>query len=164
MAKVNSIAEALKLVKEKVEDTLLFDVAEIIKNVEIYHVYKDVYPRPESAKYKRRYSQGGIGDKGNLEGYIEEDTLVVANNTAFNPYLNGFDSHDGYSRNAGQGLDGLVEYGDGGWKSYTYDWAEGEPARPFIRNTVEDLKAKKDHVRVLAAGLRKRGLSVKMAK
>lgn len=163
MPKVNSIAEALKIVKEKVEAALLVDVAETVKRTEIRHVYEDVYSRPESRLYQRRYSGGGIGDISNLEEYVEGDTLVVANTTPFNPYLNGTDSSAGYSQNAGlsEGLDGLIEYGDRNWKGIAYDWATYEPARPFVKNTVEELRASKEHVRALAGGLRKRGLNVK---
>lgn len=165
MAKTKSISEVLKAIKEKVQDTLINDVAEAVKNVEIYHVYNDVYSRPESAAYERRYSNGGIGDVRNIEKYIEGDTLVLDNNTEFNPYLNGRDSFNGNSMNAGraEGLDGLIEYGDG-WNGINYDWAENEPGRPFIRNTIDDLNQSKDHVRMMIAGLRKRGLDVKWTK
>jgi hypothetical protein len=167
MPKVNSIAEALKLVRENVQSTLFEEVAQTIKEVEIKHVNEDVYSREPSGIYNRRYSHGGIGDIANLEQYVEHgansDTLGISNNTKFNPYINGVNGDLGFSRNSGYGLEGLIEHGDG-WNGITYDWAEGEPARPFIQNSINDLKASKEHVRALAEGLRKRGLDVKTAR
>jgi hypothetical protein len=167
VAKFEGLEKALKAVQSKVEDALLNEVADIVRNETVYHVYQDVYSRPESARYKRRYSQGGMGDTSNYESYVDADgdksrTLVVTNTTPFNPYLNGVDASDGISANAdrGSGLDGLVNYGDG-WNGIEYDWAKDEPSRPYRENTIQDLEASKNHVKVLKAGLRKRGLTVK---
>lgn len=162
MPKVKSIAEALKYISSQINETLLDEVSESIKDAEIRHAYRDVYSRPDSLLYERRYSDGGIGDYDNLEERLEGDGLLAVENvTPFNPYLNGRNASDGMSHNSGEGLDGLVEFGDGGWKGLTYDWAKGEPARPFIQNTIDELRTTKAHVKSLKDGLKKRGVNVK---
>ena len=167
MSAFKGLDKALKVIQKKVEDTLLTEVAEVVKNEELYHVYEDMYSRPTSGFYERRYEQGGMGDKNNYQHFVDVNgensrTLVVTNTTQFNPYLNGKDASDGYSQNTMResGLDGPINYGDG-WNGIKYDYAEGEPATDYIENTIEDLNASKNHVKALRAGLRKRGLTVK---
>ena len=166
MAAARSIKEALELaikkIKPVVNDALLTDVADTIKIVEREHIYDDVYTR-DPGRYTRRYDNGGLGDMDNMYEYLEGDGLLgVAQGTPFNPYINGVDDEDGISENTSRGmngLDGLVNYGDG-WKDIRYDvkpWG----STGFIEKTVGELKSTKEHVGSLRNGLIARGLDVK---
>lgn len=154
--------KALKAIQGKVNDTLLHEVAETIKQTEITHVYDDVYTR-DPGRYTRRYANGGLGDINNLYEYLEGDgVLGVAQGTPFNPYVNGVDASDGISHNTPlgmNGLDGLVNYGNG-WNGIEYDVKSWGPTN-FINNTVDELKSTKEHVQALKQGLKARGLNVK---
>ena len=79
----------------------------------------------------------------------------------FNPYLNGVDASGGISKNAGRGdgLDGLVNYGDG-WGGIHYDWNPCG-ATNYIKNAADELRSTKEHIDTMKRGLQKRGLNVK---
>ena len=160
MPTIKNISELKAILQKKINAALLTDVAEMIKVTEIQHVIDDVYSRPESREYHRRYANGGIGDVDNMHERLEGDGLLaVSNDTPFNPFLNGYDDGDGTSANSGEGLDGLIEYGDG-WNGIHYDWAACE-ATNFIENTKQELANTNKLAEALKAGLKKQGLNVK---
>lgn len=160
MPTFKNLNSALKHVQKIVNETLLNEVTNAVKVAEIEHVMDDVYTRPTSGAYKRRYADGGLGDVNNLKESLASDgVLVVSNETPFNPYLNGVDASGGLSLNSGNALDGLVNFGDG-WHDYYYDYSMCGPTN-FIEKAVDDLKSSGEHVKAMKDGLQKRGLTVK---
>lgn len=160
--KFKGLDKALKVIQDKVNDALLHEVADTIKETERERIYDDVYTR-DPGRYTRRYDAGGLGDINNMHEYLEGDgVLGVAQGTPFNPYINGVNEDDGISQNTDRGvngLDGLVNYGNG-WSGINYDVKAWGPTN-FIENTVAELKSTGKHVEALKQGLKKRGLDVK---
>lgn len=157
--KFKGLDKALKVIQDKVNDTLLHEVAGTIKEVEREHIYNDVYTRPPG-QYLRRYDDGGLGDVNNMYEYLEGDgVLGIAQGTPFNPYINGYSPPLSQNVDLESGLDGLVNYGNG-WNGIFYDVKAWGPTN-FIENTIDDLRSSGKHVEALKNGLKKRGLNVK---
>lgn len=164
MSKFKSFAVLEKHIRKKINDTLLDDVASVIKEEEGTVIVDVVYgayggPNGEPEVYERRGFIGGLADDTNMvENLIGDGILSITNETEFNP---------GYgTSNSGGGLDVLVEEGNGGGGHY-YDYREGQfssgsftQPRPFTQETINRLKANKHHVNALKYGLIIRGLNV----
>lgn len=151
---------ANKMVESKVNEVLLDEVTNEVKVEEVNNISIDVYGRPTSGAYKRRYYDGGFGDEGNINGRLEGNgMLVVSNDTPFNPYLNGVGGELSDNAGRGEGLDGLIDYGDG-WNGIHYDWAACGPTR-YAEHTKQNLKASGAIKKAMKEGLQERGLDVK---
>lgn len=156
----SALATVTKQLQKAVDASLLEEVTNAVKVAEVNSVVDYVYSRPTSGAYHRRYASGGLGSVENLHERLDgSGVLVVTNDTPFNPFLNGRDENKGISANSGNGLAGLVNYGDG-WNGYEYDYSS-KGATNFIQNTVGDLAASGDHVKALKSGLIKQGFDVK---
>jgi hypothetical protein len=157
----SALAAATKQIQKAVDASLLNEVTDGVRQVEQAHISEDVYERIFPKVYKRRYgSRGGIIADKNIVGHLTGNgELSVSNETPFNPYLNGEDSSVGMSDNSGEGLDGLINYGDG-WNGLHYDIIPFGPTN-FREHTIEELEATKYHVEKLKEGLIKRGFDCK---
>ena len=152
-----NLKELQNALQDKIDYALLTDVADTVSDVMTDHIARDVYDVYAPATYKRRLNNGGLLDKDNINSSIEENTLVVENNTTGKPYYQigtGFT----YSQNKGKEIVGVIETGDG---YDIHDWEYDGVPRPFIQNTQEDLKNNKYHITALKQGLEKQGLEVK---
>ena len=152
-----NLKELQNALQDKIDYALLTDVADTVSDVMTDHIARDVYDVYTPATYKRRLNNGGLLDKDNINSSIEENTLVVENNTKGKPYYRvgaGFT----YSQNKGKEIVGVIETGDG---YDIHDWEYDGVPRPFIQNTREDLKNNKYHITALKQGLEKQGLEVK---
>jgi hypothetical protein len=151
-----------KYIKAKLKPDIQYilntDVAGTIMEKEQEHIEKDVYSRRTSGEYERR-GTGGLGDMDNMvpEPYGDLGVAIV-NDTPFNPYLNGTDESGGISRNEGEGLPGLVNYGNG-WNGINYDYSHYD-ATNFIEHTKEDLKDGKAVSVAMRVGLHKMGYNI----
>ena len=151
---------AQKRLQGKVNEVLLDEVANEVKVEEVNNISIDVYGRPTSGAYKRRYYDGGFGDESNMNARLEGDgMLVVSNDTPFNPFLNGVGGELSDNAGRGEGLDGLINYGDG-WNDIHYDWAACGPTR-YVEHTRQGLKSSGACGNALKIGLKKRGIDVK---
>jgi hypothetical protein len=153
--------ELEKILKQKIQDSLKNEVAQVVKKTMQEHVESDVYDAyhidedtgelTQPFRYKRRGRSGGLADIDLMESDVNDLTLSVSNMAK---------GEDGY-------LAGLINYGDGyNGMHYEYDtnrddtsWQYLRP-RPFIDNTAEELNLTKEHEQVLRQALRKRGLNV----
>ena len=149
-------------VLKAVDDVLVTDVTQEIKNEEVKVINEVVYGAYESpTQYERRYSDGGIADPDNMIPIsYGPGTMVIANVAPFN---------SGYgTSNSGEGLAELIEYGNEG-SSYKYDYnmlgegTEGDyrVPRPFTKVTANNLRANKRHIQALKNGLKSKGFEVK---
>lgn len=141
----------LKELKSDIEDTLMDEVLDEVKNIEIEHIEQDVFSVYSPSIYKRRLNDG-IDDLDNIIGEVRGLQLEVDNITEFN------DDYGTY--NHGRGLADLVN--DGERKSgFFYDYhGEFERARPFIDNTIEEIEQTDSVENALAKGLKKRNYDV----
>lgn len=89
--------------------------------------------------YERRGTQGGLGDKSNMEAKVEGSTLTVKD---IAPLDNG---------NTDWELDEIITYGYGN-QSFP---------RPFCSSVRERLEENRDHIEALKYGLRKHGINSK---
>lgn len=141
--------ELQNALQDKIDYALLTGVSDTVSEVMTDHIIRDVYDVYNPLLYLRRYNQGGLLDKNNINSSIEEDTLIVENNTKGNPYL--------LSASKGKEIVEIIETGNG----YDFEnWEYYGIPRPFIQNTRDDLKANKYHVKALKQGLKKQGLEV----
>lgn len=141
----------LKDLKSDIEDTLMDEVLDEIKNIEIEHIEEDVFAVYTPSIYKRRQNDG-IDDPDNIIGEVHNMQLEVDNVTEFN------DDYGTY--NHGIGLADLIN--DGERRSgFFYDYqGEFEKARPFIDNTIDEIEQTDSVENALAKGLKKRNYDV----
>ena len=154
---VKSLKELEKELQKRIDYALLTDVTDVVTEIMIEHINNDVYAVYEPRVYRRRMKNGGLGYPGNINGSIDGDTLIVENNTMADPYIfiAGIDIPV-MSKNAGKELTPIIEMGE----SYDFDWGIYNTPRPFIHNTIEEIKTNNYHVRALKEGLIKQGIEV----
>ena len=84
MSELKSLGELKKHLQEKINNVLLNQTGEYIKEMELTFIDSLVYDSYEPTKYKRREENGGLKDPNNIEVGLEADgILVVSNNTPF---------------------------------------------------------------------------------
>lgn len=141
----------LKDLKSDIEDTLMDEVLDEIRNIEIEQVEEDVFSVYSPSIYKRRLHDG-LDDPDNIVGKIHNMELEVDNITEFN------DDYGTYNR--GRGLPGLINDGEGK-SGFFYDYqGEFTQPRPFIDNTIEEIEQTDLVENALAKGLKKRNYDV----
>lgn len=148
----DDIEELLIDIKSDIEDTLVKEVTDEVKDIEMQYVERDVLSVYKPKIYGRRNS-GGIDDVRNIVGTVKDMHLVVDNITEFN---------DGYGTyNHGTGLADLINEGNS-LSGYFYDYpGEFELPRPFVDNTISEVE-KSDRVdNALEKGMRRRGYDIK---
>lgn len=143
----DEIEDLLRDIKSDIQDTLSDEVLDEVKRIELEHVRDDVFSVYSPKIYERRES-GGIDDPDNIVGDVYDMRLEVDNVSRFN---------DGYGTyNHGIGLADLINDGNS-MHGYFYDYPfEGEGARPFIDNTIDEIERTNDVEEALAKGLKKR--------
>ena len=161
MPTFKSIKEMQAYLKKSINTSLVEDVAPIVKETMSAEIQNSVYTEyPNPHMYKRRLDEGGLIDERNMnidESLISSGILSITNNTPFD------DRYDTF--NTGNGLAGLIEFGDG-YKGNYYDYTnyDGDNSykepRPFIENSRETLRQTKVHVKALKKGLRESGIKV----
>lgn len=125
-----------------------------VKNLMMKHILRDVYSVYTPKEYVRRYSS---------EGLLSEDNVVIDNKRG-----NRIEIWNKTKRNINYTnlyLAPVIEYGhkkaiSNGYQGYSYpnpDYAYYYP-RPFIKNTRNDLKMNKQHIKALKQSLKKFGI------
>lgn len=139
-------------IKSDIDEVLMDDVLNEVRNIELKHVEDDVFSVYSPKIYERRGS-GGIDDPENIVGEVNHMHLEVDNVTQFN---------DGYGTyNHGDGLAELINDGDS-LTGHFYDYqGEFNQPRPFLDNTIEEIDKTDSVENALADGLRKRNYDVK---
>lgn len=135
MADFKSMEALNKFLKSVVYDALDTDVADVIKDYESASAKSVVYSAYSPKSYPRRMS---LADKENMIHNVDGNlTLTVENKAQFNDVW--------ATKNSGDGLAELVEYGNGGGgHSYEYFPRDKEATfaypRPFISTAREEIK------------------------
>lgn len=142
----------LKDLKADIEDTLMDEVLDEVKFIELKHIEDDVLSTYSPKIYQRR-AFGGIDDPENIVGEVIDMHLVVDNITPFN---SGYGTY-----NSGVGLANLINDGESRY-GYFYDYhGEFIQPRPFINNTIEEIENTDSVENALKKGLKKRKYDVK---
>lgn len=76
----NDIGEVLKDLKSDIEDVLMGDVLDEIRDIELSHVKNDVFSVYSPVVYKRRLTDG-LDDPRNIVGKVKDLHLSVDNIT-----------------------------------------------------------------------------------
>ncbi len=137
--KFNNINSLLDHIKNNVKQTLKEDVADIVKENMAEEIQTNVYNAYHPMFYERRGTQGGLGDKSNMEAKVEGTTLTVKD---IAPLDNGRTDWE---------LDEIVCKGYGNMPF----------ARDFYGDIKERLEENGDHIEALRYGLKKRGIDAK---
>ena len=145
----------LKDIQSDIEDVLMDEVLETVRDIEIKHVENEVFSVYTPFIYERRRG-GGLNDRENVVGRVKNGELYVDNITPFN---------DDYgTKNHGIGLAEMVN--EGGTYKHDYDYGfrtiEAPFSRPrlFLDNTIEEIEHTNDVENALAKGLIKRNYDV----
>lgn len=147
----DNIDTLLKDLKSDIEDTLMDEVLDEVRNIEIEHIEQDVFSVYSPSIYKRRMNDG-LDDPSNIVGEVRDLQLEVDNITEFN--------NDYGTYNRGIGLAALINDGEGR-SGFFYDYpGEFERPRPFIDNTIEEIEQTNSVESALAKGLKKRNYDV----
>lgn len=148
----DDVEELLKSLEADIEDTLMHEVLDEVKEIELRHVEEDVFDVYKPKIYERRDS-GGIDDPDNIVGTIQNMEMEVENIT---PFASGYGTW-----NRGVGLTELINEGNS-TSGYFYDYpGEFNQPRPFLDNTIEEIERTDDVEDALARGLNKRKWTVK---
>lgn len=147
----DDISTLLRNLKSDIEDTLMDEVLDEVKDIELKHIEEDVFSVYSPSIYKRRLTDG-IDDPDNIVGKVHNISLEVDNVTEFN------DDYGTY--NHGTGLADLINEGEKRNGSY-YDYlGEFTQPRPFIDNTIDEIEQTNSVEGALAKGLKKRNYDV----
>lgn len=148
----DDVEELLKSLEADIEDTLMHEVLDEVKEIELRHVEEDVFDVYKPKIYERRDS-GGIDDPDNIVGTVQNMELEVENIT---PFASGYGTW-----NRGVGLTELINNGNS-TSGYFYDYpGEFNQPRPFLDNTIEEIERTDDVEDALAKGLNNRKWTVK---
>ncbi|WMC93200.1 hypothetical protein [Kineothrix sp. MB12-C1] len=145
------IDKLLNDIRSDIEDVLIDEVLDEVKNIELEHIQDDVF-RAYSPKIYERREHNGIDDPENIIGEVNNMSLTVDNKTKFN---------DGYGTyNHGVGLADLINGGDG-VNGYYYDYfGEFNLPRPFLDNTKYEIERTNRVDDALVKGMRRRKYNI----
>ena len=148
-----SIKELNRHIEKSVNNTLQKEVAQTAKSAMAEAVEEEVYSRP-SGFYKRRGTDGGLGDTDNMRTELTANgELTLTNETEVNPFQRSDGSYFNNAFPSEYGLAEIVEFGNAGG-------IVSNPARPFHGKTVEKLKDGRT-VDAIRKGLERQGISIK---
>ncbi|MCA1021651.1 hypothetical protein [Halobacillus litoralis] len=154
-------------IQQNVMETLNDEVAEGVKDKQAEHVKKDVYDAYASQDpyVKRRNGNDGLADPANMIHTVTSTVngleLFVKNIAKGNPNVYGTAPVEPPNY-----LAGIIEYGrlpdrNGRYTTNkTGSQDEYLSPRPFISNTIEELRSSLEYVDWLRSGMRKRGFDV----
>ena len=140
-----------------VDQVLLTHVAPVVKDEMQAQIYDKVYSAYSPTQYVRRYDEGGLADKANMQESVDagQMTLHVVNLTTGNEEY--ADSPDGFDSGF---ITDIIEKGVG------YRWRKSEIyqnqpfPRPFLNETEKEVIRDGSVERCLAEGLSVLGYTV----
>ena len=80
----DDINTLLNDIKSDIEDVLMNEILDTIKEIELKHIEDDVYSVYKPSVYKRRGNSGGLSDPDNIVGTVKNMELEVENIASFN--------------------------------------------------------------------------------
>ena len=134
-----NINDLFKRIEKDVQEVLVNEVAETVKDEMKQAIDDTVYSTYEPEYYKRRGEQGGLLDEDNITVTELENGILLRDTAPLNGGKTGYD------------LDRIIIDGSGN---------QAFP-RDYIEETKERLEDNKAHVNAMVQGLRKKGYDVK---
>lgn len=136
-----------KKLQSKINKAIETHVQETVKDVMIESIDDVVYNAYDPTMYLRRGSDGGIGDRRNIEGRWENNVFVMRNMTKGDGEPNKY-------------LDEVIISG----MNYTWFHSKIYQMQPFPRDyiseTVKRLESSGKHIDAMRKGLKAQGLNV----
>lgn len=152
----NQLKELRKQLMSRVKKVAQKDMTEEIKDVEIRTIKTSVYDAYSPTMYIRRYGNNGIIDKKNINVHFTDNvnaiSMSITNDTRGNTWWPN--STSGY-------IEHIIEDGVGYTWTRSDIYKEQPYPRPFTKNTINDLKQNKEHVKALKDGLQKNNIDIK---
>lgn len=154
MPKFKSTERLLTYLQKSINDTLLNEVADEVRKVEIETIDEEVYSSYEPEYYARRYE---LTKEDNIVAELESDGVLAVRNIAppNRSVIGGYDYSSeptALSRWINEGAVPNI------FNDYDYPW---QHKRPFLDKTVEKLNSSDKLSNALKKGLIKRGLRVR---
>jgi hypothetical protein len=159
MPSFRKFSDLQNYIEEKIKDSLGNEVIEIVKDVELDNIEKEVYNKyEEPIMYKRRRENEGLLDRDNIKAYPRKNYMQyeIINETRKKGRRNEY-------------LAPLIEYGhqkaralynDIGYEFPRFGLAYMRPRR-FTEATIRELRQYGEHVDTMKDGLKARGLDVR---
>ena len=155
MKEFHSLNELEKFLKKNIRLALLKDPPTAVKNLMRKHILKDVYFRYRPKEYKRRGINEGLYDKDKIIFKSKKDNTVEIYNIAKRNI-----------RYTNQYLAPVIEFGhegaeSKGYRGYSFPYPQYAYyyPRPFIKNTREDLRKNKQHIKAFIQSLKSYGIN-----
>ena len=157
MAKVcKNSQELYNELMERINKSLLDDVAPMVEKTMLEHIENDVYRAYSPSSYMRRGEKDkGLLDPENIITTPEHDGCISISNQTLGREFYFYEREPVRSDNADKPIAEIIETGEG------YDYWDNAFPRPFMKNTVDEIKTEKKHIEKLKDGLKKLGLEVK---
>lgn len=154
-----SAEEQLKILLEQlqndVNESLVEEVGEFIKDKEQEHIITDVYDMYSPEAYLRRGANDGLMADENIIISPIKNGVRIENIASVNPYYE--DKLDMYQEGT---LADIVEEGTA-YDLFNKKSAPYLDARPFRQNVVDELEATEEHANVLSKSLKRKGYKIK---
>ena len=149
-----SISELNAYLQKQIDAVLVTQVSEVVKDELESSVSDIVYTETPAQYIRRNLKDGSLGDKNTMNSeLISSGLLEVSPDADFNHQFAS--THGGYGAvDLDKSLAFNIEYGYGS-KSHWYDIP-----RPFVKESIENLKQSKAHIESMKDGLRKQGIDV----
>lgn len=138
--KFNNLNDLFKKIENDIQDTMINEVAENVKDEMIDAVQTSVYSVYDPVEYIRRYSNGGLGARENIK-VDETDNGIMLKDIA--PLDNGRTDY---------ALDDIIV------NRGVLGYPQG---RDFYSETIEQMENNGRCIKALKGGLKKRGYEVK---
>lgn len=139
---VDNIVDAISASGDMIKDVAINDVAPIVEEILVRHIYRDIYGAYTPREYKRRYMMSD-GDALVVK-MLDDSTLFVTINAKPDGTWTGSSSWT--PRYDGSFLE-MLEKGDLGW------WKKGFP-RPAVSNAQKEVDENRDKINAaIARGL-----------
>ena len=137
-------AHLKKIIEKDVKQSMITDVAETVRDVQVRAIDKTVYSKYTPKFYQRRQSDHGLKDRSNIRVNPRGKMgITMTNVTRGNPRYGG----DTRVRIAES-----IEFGTGLMAQIG--------ARPFMKETYRDLRKNKDHIKALKWSLHMKGYKI----
>lgn len=160
MPTMKNMKDLEKYLQAKINKSLQTEVFEEVRDVEQKNIDQTVYDSYTPKVYERREILDGLIADKNIEGALVRDGVLKVKNVASpSPSLIGDNPQTPFPTWVEYGKSPMVHGIDK--DNFYIDKSERFPARPFTRNTIDDLERNKQHVKAMKNGLKKQGLDIK---
>lgn len=157
--RVNNLKEFEKELKKRINNALVNEVSDTVKDVMTDHIIRDVYDKYDPIAYTRRLNDGGLLDRDNMLSDLKGDGVLSVKNITLGDKYYTFAGDVHISQNYNKPIAGIIESGEG---YDVHNWEYDGVERPFMKNTAQDIKDNHYHTLAMKQGLERQGLEVRI--